>query len=238
MCANLSTCVGLTYDSPNAHPAAAVDMYLKSAASFTAAAGWTTYLNSRTGDALGGDDDGGDSTWIIDAPLAAAAPAGAVSQRSLNRPGEYLACPAGGAPCTIAHGPRGAAFNASATFVAHSPGLTGAAGTVSYESAAAPGAYLSFAGGAPPAAPLSLQPLRAGDGAFANASTFLPGPPNWLPGPLAYIAQTQDGDGSLAGSRDFLLLPIADIASEWYGVYLRVLSTPPAAEAVRPREEL
>ena len=70
MCANLTACVGLTFDSADARPAGAVDMYLKSVASFTAAAGWTAWTNSRASDALGGDDDGGDSTWIVDAPLA------------------------------------------------------------------------------------------------------------------------------------------------------------------------
>ena len=204
-------------------------MYLKSAAGWEPAAGWSTWLNSRAGDGLGGDDDGGDSTWLADAPLAgAAAPPGALSLRSLNRPGEFLSCAAPGAACAIAHGPPGAAFNASATFIVHTPGLTGAPGSASYEALAARGAYLSFFGGAPPAAALSLQPLRAGDAGFANASTFALAPPNWLPGPVAYVAHT--ADGTLPGSRDFLLIPIADIASEWYGVYLRTLAVAPQPE--------
>ena len=227
MCANLPACVGLTFESADPRPSGPVDMYLKAAADFEPAAGWATWLNSRAGGDLGGDDDGGDSTWLADPPLAgAAAPPGALSLRSLNRPGEFLACAAPGAACAIAHGPPGAAFNASATFIAHAPGLTNAPGSVSYESLASRGTYISVAGGAPPAAPLTLQPLRAGDAGFANASTFVQAAPNWLPGPLAYVATT--ADSAVPGSRDLLLIPVADIASEWYALYLQTLASAPA----------
>lgn len=233
MCANLTLCVGITWEGTDPQPSAPVDMYLKSAADFTPGAGWTSYLNSRASDALGGDEDGADSTWLVDGPLALG---GDASLRSINRPGEYLACPPAAAPCAIAHG-SSAAFNASATWRVHAPGLTGQPASVSYEALAQPGAYLSFFGGAAPSAALSVQLLRAGDGAFANASTFVSAAANWMPGPVAYIAQS--GDATVPGSRDFLLLPVADIASEWYGVYLQVLAQAPAGTvASGAREEL
>jgi hypothetical protein len=38
--------------------------------------------------------------------------------------------------------------------------------------------------------------------------------------PVAFVAET--ADASQAGSRNLLLVPVADIVSEWYGVWLRV----------------
>jgi DUF1680 family protein len=164
------------------------------------------------------DEGPGDATWIMEpAPSAPQL----VALRSLNRPGERLTCGGAGAQCAIAHGAT-AAFNASAAFVAHSPGLTGAPGTLSLEAAALPGHFLSTlsspANSSTWGAAVALQ--AGAGGAFAEASTFKKGGALWTPPPLTYVATT--GDNSVAGSRDLLLLPIADIVDEYYGVYLRV----------------
>jgi uncharacterized protein len=230
---NFSTCAGFTFQSADPNPSTPIDIYLKSAANFVAESGWTSYISSRVGTDMGGDEDGPDSTWVQDPPLAAGV-ANGVSLRSFNRPGEYISCPpsggggggGGGQQCSIAHG-TGASFQSSATFVRHSPGLTGGAGTVSFESAAAPGSYLSWyaGGGQAPANgtyPLVVLPNLPGNAAFANASTFdSSAGPNWQPPTLAYVATT--GDGNVAGSRDLLLYPLADIVNEWYGLYLQVV---------------
>jgi hypothetical protein len=234
MCTNHSGCVAFTFEGAALPPAGtAVLVRLKSAVNYVAGPGWFTFVSSRAGDDLGGDEDGPDSTWILDPPLQAAPPppAGAASVRSFNRPGEFLACaaPPAGA-CAIAHNTGGAAgaaaFAASATFVVHTPGLTGAAGSRSFESVATPGAYVSWFGnmaGNGTSAALTLQANQPGSPGFAAASTFdASGGPNWLPPTLAYVATT--ADGSVAGSRDLLLYPIADIVNEWYGVYVQVVS--------------
>jgi len=223
MCVTLPACVAITWQGTDVAPSSPVDMYLKSGADYTPAVGWTTYISSRVGDPFGGDEDLTDSTFILDSGLSGGA---SQSLRSLNRPGEYVACPALGEACGIAHditpgGGTSAAFNASASFLSHSPGLTGAAGSVSYESIAFPGAYLTFFDGAVTSVGtvVSVQTLSA-DGAFAAASTFVPAAPNYVPSHVAWIAHTSDG--SVAGSRDLLLTPVADFASEYYGVYLQV----------------
>ena len=231
-CTAIVRCVAVSFAGPAPDPVAPTLIYLKSSAEgFAAAENWTTVVSSRWHSPFGGDEDGQDSTWVLEQPgLAGGA---SVSLRAFARPGEYLSC--GAAPparCSIAHdtappgSPASAAFNASASFSLHSPGLAGGAGSVSLESLAAPGAFASFFGGAPGgASPLSLQANQPGSGAFANASTFTPAPPNWLPPPVAFVAET--ANASAAGSRDLLLLPVADVVSEWYGVWLVV--EPPAA---------
>lgn len=225
--ANFSgTCLGFTFESNTSSPSAPLNIYLKSAVNFEAAAGWYTYVSSRYSNAMGGDEDGPDSTWIRDAPLQPGAGAGAISVRSMNRPGEYISCTAAGSQCAIAHdtGANSAAFNASATWIVHSPGLSGGAGTMSLESAAVPGAYLSWYGAQPDVntpAPLSLLPNKPGNSAYAAASTFdASGAPTWVPPVLTYVASTSDG--SVTGSRDFLLYPVADMPTEWFTLYLDV----------------
>ena len=101
----------------------------------------------------------------------------------------------------------------------HTPGLSGAAGTVSLESAALPGSFVSYFGAAASGA-LTLQALQPGSAAFANASTFTQAAANFELPPVAFVAET--ADASQAGSRNLLLVPVADIVSEWYGVWLRV----------------
>ena len=165
------------------------------------------------------DEGPGDATWIIEGAPGGGAGA---SLRSLNRPGERLACAAAGSQCAIARGST-AAFNASAAFTVHAPGLSGAAGSVSLESALFPGFYLSaFAAPANSSAwgaALALQRLAPG-AAFASASSFARGAALWAPPVLTYVAET--ADGSAAGSRDLLLVPVADVVDEWYGIYLKV----------------
>lgn len=224
MCSNITACLAFTFEGNVSAPTTPVHVYLKSAINFVASAGWYTYTSSRASDndGMGGDEDGPDSTWIIDAPILPAAPAGAASIRSFNRPGEYLSCSAAGTQCSIAHNDGNvttSAFQTAATFVVHSPGLNGMQGTASFESLVIPGSFVSWFGGLSGngAAPLSIQANQAGNQAFANASSFSNGDgPNWLPPTLAYVATT--ADGTVAGSRDLLLYPVADIASEWYGV--------------------
>jgi hypothetical protein len=92
---------------------------------------------------------------------------------------------------------------------------------VSLESAALPGSFVSFFGAAASGA-LTLQALQQGSAAFANASTFTRAAPNYVLGPVAFVAETSDA--SQAGSRNLLLVPVADIVSEWYGMWLRVNS--------------
>ena len=225
-CSALVACVAVTFAGPSADPPAPTLMYLKSSAGgFDAAANWTTITNSRWRDPFGGDEDGPDSTWLLSPPLFPLVPAETVSLRALSRPGEFLACgAAAGAACALAHdtsppGQSSAAFNASASFVLHTPGLTGAADTVSLESAALPGSFVSFFGASASGA-LTLQALQPGSAAFANASTFAQVAPNYVLPPVAFVAET--ADASQAGSRNLLLVPVADIVSEWYGVWLRV----------------
>ena len=226
-CTAIVACVAVTFEGPSADPPAPTLMYLKAAATgYAAAANWSTIVSSRWRDPFGGDEDGPDTTWLLDPPLFPLVPAETVSLRALSRPGEFLACgAAAGAACAIAHdtsppGSSSAAFNASASFVLHVPGLTGQAGTLSLESAAAPGTFVSFFGAASPSdGALSLQALQPG-AAFANASTFARTAPNWAAPAVAFVAETRDA--SQAGSRDLLLVPVADIVSEWYGVWVRV----------------
>ena len=224
-CTALVACVSITFAGPSADPTAPTQIYLKSSAlGFEAAANWTTIVSSRWRDPFGGAEDGPDSTWLLSAPLDPSVPAETVSIRALARPGEFLSCGAAlGAPCSIAHdvsppGSSSAAFNASASFVLYTPGLTGAADTMSLESVAVPGAFVSFYGASGSGA-LSVQ-AKVGGAAFANASTFARAAANWLPPPVAFVAET--ADASQAGSRDLLLVPVADIVAQWYGVWIRV----------------
>ena len=219
LCRNESACVAFTFESSDPAPLAPIKMYLKSAAAFSPASGWTSYISSRVGNALGGDEDGPDSTWIRDAALSGGAEA--VSLRSLNRPGEYLSCALASA-CVIAHG-NSAAFNVSASFLWHSPGLSGDANSVSLEAVAAPGSFLSFYGSTvvDSSAVLRLEPNQAGSAPFAAASSFVGGAPLWQPPAVAFVASTSDA--TVQGSRYLLLTPVADMASEWYSSYLEVV---------------
>jgi len=218
-CSALPACVAFTYHSSSADPAGAVPVLLKSSADFSAAAGWSSYVSSRVGNPLGADEDGPTSTWILDAALSGAG-AGRASIRSFDRPGEYIACGAPGATCAIAHG-ASAAFNASASFVLHSPGLSGAPGSVSLESVAAPGAFLSTFGAPASGAAQALSLLAQQPGAaFANASSFAQAAPVWTAPPVLFVAET--GDNTAANSRDLLLMPMADFVSEFYATYLVV----------------
>jgi hypothetical protein len=216
-CSADSACVAFTYHSDAKDPAGAVPVLLKSSADFSAADGWTSYISSRVGNPLGADEDGPTSTWVLDAALSGAA-AGRASVRSFDRPGEFLACGAAvGAACAIAHG-SSAAFNLSASYVLHSPGLSGASGSMSLESVAAPGAFVSYFG-AP--ALLSLQLVQPGNAAFANASTFAQTAPVWTMPPVLFVAET--GDATAANSRNLLLMPMADFVSEYYATYILVV---------------
>ena len=166
------------------------------------------------------DEGPGDATWLLE---DAAAPGEGRALRSLNRPGELLACAAAGAQCVIAHG---AAAGAASSFTVHSPGLSGAVGTLSLESRLLPGFFVStFASprnSSEWGAAVALQRLAPGDAAFAAASSWAAGAALWSPPALTYVAST--GDGAVEGSRDLLLVPVADIADEWYGIYLKVVS--------------
>ena len=217
-CAANAACVAFTYHASSPDPAGSATVMLKSAADFSSADGWTTYTSSRVGNPLGGDEDGPTSVWILDSALAGGA-AGQASVRSFDRPGEYLSCMPAPALCLIAHG-AGANFNASASFVVHTPGLSGAAGSVSLESVLVPGAYLSYWGftGASQAS-LQVIPLVPGSG-FANASSFAQAAPVWKAPPVLFVAET--GDDTAPNSRDLLLMPMADFVSEWYSTYLLV----------------
>lgn len=215
MCTNNTLCVAITYNSGDPNPTAPIDMFLKSAASFTAASGWTTYISSRVGNPFGGDEDGPDSTFIEDTSLASDV-LNSVSIRSFNRPGEFISCPSIGQPCSISHG-SSREFNLSSSFIVHK-GLDGNPNTTSFESANYPNSYLSIFGASGPNYQLSLQTLQSGNDSFSKASSWIFSQPNWLPGPVAFIASTSDG----TVSRDLLLTPVADIASEYYGVYINV----------------
>ena len=217
-CSANPACVAFTFHSSAADPAGTVAVMLKSAADFSAADGWTSYVSSRVGNPLGGDEDGPTSVWILDAALAGVA-AGQASVRSFDRPGEFISCAAAAAPCLIAHG-ASAAFNSSASFVVHQPGLSGAPGSLSLESVAVPGAYVSFFGAPAGAAQaLSLLALQPG-AAFANASSFAQAAPVWQAPPVLFVAET--ADATVANSRNLLLMPMADFVSEWYSTYLIV----------------
>ena len=222
-CVALPACVSFTYHSADpSPPSGAVEVLLKASADFSAAAGWTSYISSRAGNPMGGDEDGPDATWILDGALTGAP--GQSSVRSLNRPGDFIACGAVAAPCAIAHG-ASAAFNASASWILHSPGLSGAPGSVSLESAAAAGAFLSYFGGGPApggAVALSLLANQPGNAQFAAASTFSQAGAVWSAPPVTFVAET--GDATVANSRNYLLMPIADFVSEYYGTYFNVAS--------------
>lgn len=165
------------------------------------------------------DEADADAVWITEPAPGAGASQGLVALRSLNRPGERLVCATGGA-CVIAHG-HDAAFNLSASWTRHSPGLAGG-NTTSFESAATPGQWLSIydsQSNSTWGSAVSLRAFAAG-ASFASASSFVESTGAWIPPTLSFVAQT--GDDSVQGSRDLLLIPIADIADDWYGVYLRV----------------
>ena len=183
-----------------------------------ASQGWTSYTSSRVGNPLGGDEDGPTSVWILDEARSGGA-AGQVSVRSFDRPGEFLSCEPSPALCLLAHG-ASPGFNASASFIVHSPGLSGAAGSVSLESRLVPGAYVSYWGftGASQAS-LQVVPLVPGSG-FANASSFAQAAPVWRAPPVLFVAET--GDDTVPNSRHLLLMPMADFVSEWYATYLIV----------------
>jgi hypothetical protein len=217
-CGSLPACVSFTYHSSSPSPDGSVSVLLKSAADFSPADGWTSYVSSRVGSPLGGDEDGPTSVWILD-PALSNGGAGQASIRSFDRPGEFLSCPAAASPCSIAHG-SGAAFNSSASFILHTPGLSGAAGSVSLESAATPGSFVSFFGAAGVAQPLSLLANQPGSAPFAAASTFVQSAPAWKAPPVLFVAET--GDDTAPNSRDLLLMPIADFVSEFYAAYLTV----------------
>jgi len=226
MCTNITKCVGFTFEGTDPNPANPVNMYLKAAADYVASSGWYTYISSRASTSLGGDEDGPDATWITDVPLLSNPPANAHSLRSFNRIGEYLVCPDTTTQCSIAHDTsKGTSnsFNQSATFIIHSPGLTGAANTVSFESTVVPGAYISWYANANTngTAPLYIVANQPGNSQYQSTSTFdISNGALWLPPTLSYVATT--ADGSVAGSRNLLMYPVADIVTEWYGVYLQI----------------
>jgi DUF1680 family protein len=219
MCTNNSKCVAITYNSADVNPSSPIDMYLKSAASFTPSSGWTTYISSRIGNSFGGDEDGPDSTWIQDVSLVDVS--NSVSIRSFNRPGEYLVCLTVGQSCSIGHD-KTLTFNTSASWILHKPGLDGNPNTTSFESVHFPQSYLSIFGSSGPQYQLTLQTVQTGNNDFSAASSWNLFSPNWNPGSVAFVASTLDG--TVTGSRDFLLTPVGEIASEWYGVYLNVQS--------------
>lgn len=216
MCTNITACVAITYNSDDPNPTTPIDMYLKSAASFTPSSGWTTYVSSRIENPFGGDEDGPDSTFIRDVSLASDV-AGSISLRSFNRIGEFISCPAVGQPCLIAHG-NTREFNVSSSWIVRA-GLDGSTNTTSFESAASPNSFLSIFGASGPSYQLSLQTLQSGNDSFLKASSWTCSLPNWLPGPVAFVASTSTDSTT---SRDLLFTPIADIVSEFYGVYINV----------------
>jgi hypothetical protein len=81
---------------------------------------------------------------------------------------------------------------------------------------------MSIFGSSGPQYQLTLQTVQTGNNDFSAASSWNLFSPNWNPGSVAFVASTLDG--TVTGSRDFLLTPVGEIASEWYGVYLNVQS--------------
>lgn len=229
MCTNLTACVGFTFQGTDPSPTTPINMNLKSVANYVGGSGWYSYISSRSSDSLGGDEDAPDSTWIPDTALVVNPPPNAYSIRSFNRPGEYLTCASTTDQCSITHDTSkgtSSTYNQSATFIIHNPGLTGTPNTVSFESVLVPGAYLSWYNNAVNngTAPLYIVPNQTGNTVFTATSTFdISNGPLWLPPTLAYVATT--ADATVTESRDLLLYPVADISTEWYGIYLKVQSS-------------
>ena len=104
-----------------------------------------------------------------------------------------------------------------------SPGLSGAAGSVSYALAgSSPAMFLSWFGGGQA---LRLQPSSA-DPAFANMTSFTPAAaPLWPFPPFTFIAHATAASRASGAGRDFVLYPIAHAVEETSVSYFQVASS-------------
>lgn len=166
---------------------------------------------------------GADATWSLLSPGLAGA--GTVSLASANWPSYFICAASGlaaGAPLSLLD-PAVTANNASAaacSWKAQSPGLSGAAGSVSYALAgASPALWLSWFGGGQA---LRLQPSSA-DPAFANMTSFTPAAaPLWAFPPFTFVAHATPASRASGAGRDFVLYPLAHVVEETYVSYFQV----------------
>lgn len=170
--------------------------------------------------------DGPDSSWVLRQPGLSGA-AGTVSIESANYPGFYL-CTTGTATGSAVKlmnmDVTNSGYNAACSYTLHAPGLTGVAGSVSFELSATPNAYLSWYGGGNG---LTVQPLQQGSTQYANMSSWGAGAgaaATWAVPAFAYRAHASAaarGAGPSVG-RDYLLYPIHEVTTETYVSYFQV----------------
>jgi len=159
----------------------------------------------------GGTNASAAATWRLQ--LAGEwGPAGAVLLEAYDRPGDFVAPSADGAPLLLRSQP--------AAFWLRKP-LSGAPGATSFESVAQPGSYVSelprsaAVGAEPPS--LGLARGDASDAAFARVSSFRVGNATEAPPPLAFWARPRAGAGG-----GFLMYALNEVLDERYSVYLEL----------------